>query len=50
MSAELGRLARRYRLEPLAYILEMARLEADQIAREPADGAEVAQPGRANCK
>ena len=41
MSAELARLARRYRLEPLAYILEMARLEAEQIARESVDGAEV---------
>jgi len=43
-------LARRYRLEPLAYILEMARLEAEQIARESVDGAEVAQSARANCK
>ncbi|HVU42951.1 MAG TPA: hypothetical protein VHD86_18045 [Xanthobacteraceae bacterium] len=50
MSAELARLARRYRLEPLAYILEMARLEAEQIARESVDGAEVAQSVRANCK
>lgn len=50
MSAELGRLARRYRLEPLAYILDMARLEAEQIARESADDTEVVPPARANSK
>ena len=33
LSAELGRLARRHHLEPLAYILEMARIEADQVAK-----------------
>jgi hypothetical protein len=33
MSAELARLARRHHLEPLAYILEMARLEAEQTAK-----------------
>ena len=40
MSAELARLARRHRLEPLAYILEMARLEAEQIAKGSADAGE----------
>jgi len=49
MSAELGRLARRHQLEPLAYILEMARLEADQITKGSAD-AEVTPPARANSK
>ncbi len=42
ISTELGRLARRHRLEPLAYILEMARLEADQIAKGAADVTEAA--------
>jgi hypothetical protein len=41
MSGELARLARRYRLEPLAYILEMARLEAEQIAKACPDASEV---------
>jgi hypothetical protein len=41
MSAELIRLARRHRLEPLAYILEMARLEAEQIANGSADAGEL---------
>ena len=42
MSGELARLARWHHLEPLAYILEMARLEADQIAKGSADASEVA--------
>jgi hypothetical protein len=41
MSGELARLARRHHLEPLAYILEMARLEAEQTAKSSADGAET---------
>jgi hypothetical protein len=48
MSAELGNLARRHHLEPLAYILEMARLEADQTALESADATEVGPVARAN--
>ena len=42
LSAELGRLARRHHFEPLAYILEMARIEADQIAKGSAGASEVA--------
>ena len=34
LSEELAHLARRHGLNPLGYILEMARLEADQIARD----------------
>jgi hypothetical protein len=43
MSAELARLARRQHLEPLAYILEMARLEAEQTAKSSADGADASE-------
>jgi hypothetical protein len=50
MSAELGNLARRHGLEPLAYILEMARLEADQIAKGSADIDEPQSRTRANSK
>lgn len=50
MSAELVHLARRHRLEPLAYILEMARLEADQVATGAADTSEAAPPARVNYK
>ncbi|HEY5064351.1 MAG TPA: hypothetical protein VFC46_13395 [Humisphaera sp.] len=42
MSGELASLARRHRLEPLAYILEMARLEADQLGKDSGDVSEVA--------
>jgi len=42
MSAELASLARRHHLEPLAYILEMARLEAEQTAKGSADASEFA--------
>ena len=34
---ELARLARRHRLDSLAYILDMARLEADQVVRNAGD-------------
>jgi hypothetical protein len=34
MSDELAKLARRNGLDTLSYILEMARLEADQIAKD----------------
>lgn len=50
MSAELGRLAQRHHLEPLAYILEMARQEADQSARTSAEAAEPAPAARASHK
>lgn len=43
MSAELARLARRHHLEPLAYILEMARLEAEQTAKSSADGPDASE-------
>jgi len=33
MADELARLAKRNGLDPLAYILEMARLEADQTSK-----------------
>lgn len=37
LSAELAQIARRHRLDTLAHILEMARLEADEIAKSAAD-------------
>ena len=37
LTAELARLARRHHLDTLAYILDMARLEADQIAQSSRD-------------
>jgi hypothetical protein len=37
LTGELARLARRHRLDTLAYILDMARLEADQIAKNSGD-------------
>jgi hypothetical protein len=37
LTGELARLARRYRMDCLAYILDMARLEADQIAKNSGD-------------
>jgi len=43
MSAELAHLARRHHLEPLAYILEMARLEADQTGKGAADVASASE-------
>jgi hypothetical protein len=33
LAHELARLARRHDLEALAYILEMARLEADEVSK-----------------
>jgi hypothetical protein len=33
LAHELARLARRHDLEALAYILDMARLEADQVSK-----------------
>ena len=38
LAEELSELARRHGLESLRYILEMARLEADQIAKGSNDG------------
>jgi hypothetical protein len=37
LSNELAEIARHHRLDVLAHILEMARLEADQIAQSAAD-------------
>jgi len=39
LADELSRLAKSEGLDSLAYILEMARLEADQISKPPASGA-----------
>ena len=41
LSGELAQLARRHRLDALAYILEMARQEADQAAKSSLDKASV---------
>jgi hypothetical protein len=38
LTNELARLAREHRLDLLAYILDMARLEANQIAKNPNPG------------
>ena len=35
LSAELAVIARRHRLDTLGYLLDMARLEAENIARKP---------------
>lgn len=40
LTAELTLIARSHRFEALAYILDMARMEADQIARSSADGCD----------
>jgi hypothetical protein len=37
LAGELAQIARGHRLEGLAYILDMARMEADQIAKGSAD-------------
>jgi len=39
LTEELARLARRHGLTPLSHILDMARLEADQVVRN-ASGSE----------
>jgi len=36
MAEELAQMARQHGLDSLCYILEMARLEADQVAKGPA--------------
>jgi hypothetical protein len=41
---ELARLAKSYDLEPLAYILDMARLEADQISQHRSERAGRGSP------
>jgi hypothetical protein len=38
MAEELSQMARRHGLDSLRYILDMARLEADQIAKSAGDG------------
>jgi len=37
LADELARLAKSHDLDALAYILDMARLEADQVAKHPPD-------------
>jgi hypothetical protein len=41
LTEELARIARHHRFDGLAYILEMARMEADQIGKSSADGEAV---------
>jgi hypothetical protein len=38
LAEELSQMARRHGLDSLRYILDMARLEADQIAKSAGDG------------
>ena len=38
LAEELSQMAKRHGLESLRYILEMARLEANQIANDSSDG------------
>jgi hypothetical protein len=38
LAEELAQMARRHGLESLSYILEMARLEADQVAKGSGEG------------
>lgn len=45
IAGELARLAKSHNLDALAYILDMARLEADQVAK--GDGAEEPSDARA---
>ena len=42
LTDELAQIARRHGLESLGYILDMARLEADQIAKSSADASRAA--------
>jgi hypothetical protein len=37
MAEELAQMARQHGLDSLCYILEMARLEADQVAKSPGE-------------
>jgi hypothetical protein len=41
LTEELARIARRHRFDGLAYILDMARMEADHIGKSSADGGAV---------
>ena len=47
LAEELARLAKRHDLEALAYILDMARLEADQVSKRwgASDGNDPDRPG-----
>jgi hypothetical protein len=38
LAEELAQIAKRHRLESLRYILDMARLEADQVVKGSAEG------------
>ena len=41
LTADLARIARRHRLEALGYLLDMARLEAEQAAGAAEDGDSI---------
>jgi hypothetical protein len=45
LAGELARLAKSHDLDALAYILNMARLEADQVAKYAPEPADDEQPG-----
>jgi hypothetical protein len=45
LADELARLAKSHGLDALAYILNMARFEADQVAKYPPEPADNEQPG-----
>ncbi len=45
MADELARLAKTHELDALAYILDMARLEADQISRRQSGSFGSTPPG-----
>jgi hypothetical protein len=42
LAEELSQMARRHGLESLSYILEMARLEADQVVKGSGEGGDDA--------
>ena len=45
LAEELARLAKSHNLDVLAYILNMARFEADRVAKYPPEPADNGQPG-----
>jgi hypothetical protein len=45
LAEELARLAKSHHLDALAHILNMARLEADQVAKYAPEPADNEQPG-----
>jgi hypothetical protein len=44
LTAELAVLVRRHQLSTLGYLLDMVRLEAEQIAQQDGDGASSSSP------